>query len=334
MYPSKDKKYLGIFVKNQYEELQRIKRENHVIDIFYLQGLHTSKVGTAIKYLKAIKFTPYLFKKYDTVHLHYFYPLIILVWFYKIIHPTTKLVVTFHGSDINTQVNDKNQALFKYFAKKIDFNIPVGKIVAKNVKEKLNLPIGKILPVGIAKRTFYPMENVAKKYDFIFVGSFLPAKGVETLIETIKTLPKATSFCLVGKGAQYEEIFKNLQTEGYAIEIKIDLSQEELRLLYNQSKYLFLPSKSEGFSSVTMEAMYCGVPVITSNIKQFKEQVVPGKNGFMLDTNNVANLSEKMLQLKDLDFVSYTKLVVGATNSLQHLSLNNVCKELLKIYKE
>ena len=242
-------------------------------------------------------------------------------------------MVTFHGSDINVQENRKNQALFRYFAKKIDYTIPVGEVVATNVKEKLQLPIGQLLPVGVDEKTFYPMAGVPKAYDFIFVGSFLIAKGVETLIDVITRLPKDTSFCLVGKGALYETKFKQLQSLGHTLEIKIDLSQDELRLLYNKSKFLFLPSKSEGFSSVTMEAMYCGVPVITSNIPQFKEQIIQGENGFMLDTTDVNGLSDKMLQLKQLDTVAYTRLARGASQSLKDLSLNNVCKELLKIYK-
>jgi glycosyltransferase involved in cell wall biosynthesis len=174
MYPSPEKKYSGIFVKNQYEQLQQILKQGEEIELFYMKRTFTSLFGSIKKYILAFfRFIPHYFKKYDVIHLHSFYPLIFVTWLYKLFYPKTKLVVTFHGTDVNQQVNKRNEKLMQFLSKKINFTIPVGKEVAKNVSEKLNLPIGKILPVGVNSNVFYPEKNIKKEYDFLFVGSFI-----------------------------------------------------------------------------------------------------------------------------------------------------------------
>ncbi|MBQ0740045.1 glycosyltransferase, partial [Aquimarina celericrescens] len=83
--------------------------EEDSIEIFFMKRQFTSRLGSLLKYLKTfIFFSPYLFKKYDIIHLHFFYPLIYLAWFYKKIHPSCKVIVTFHGMDITKRVNKKN----------------------------------------------------------------------------------------------------------------------------------------------------------------------------------------------------------------------------------
>lgn len=334
MYPSIEKAYSGIFVKNQYEKTKELLHRDK-IDIFFLRRSYTSRIGSVFKYIKTgFKFIPHLFKRYDVVHLHFFFPLILLVWFYKICHPNTKLIVTFHGSDINLLVTDRNKKYFRFFAKKIDFTIPVGQQVSKNIKTKLHLKTGKILPVGINDAIFYHDPQLIKKYDLIFVGSFLKIKGVDILYDIVKQSNKSIRFCIVGKGLEYEKMFRDLQNQGYQnISLKIDQSQNQLRVLYNQSRFLILPSRSEGFPTVTLEAMYCGTPVLTSDIPQFKEQITAGYNGFMFPIKNISVIIELIEQKLKIPEVDYAKLKLAALESHKQYALTNVCHELIKIYK-
>lgn len=334
MYPSPEKKYSGIFVKNQYELLQKKMRQNEEISIFFLRRKITSTFGSITKHLVSFfKFIPYLFKKYDVVHLHSFYPLIVTAWLYKIFHPQTKLVVTFHGMEINLQVNKRNEKMFRFFSKKIDAAIPVGKEVAKNVSEKLKLPIAKILPVGVDSTVFYPEPNQKKLYDYLFVGSFFEVKGIDILYSSIQDLGKETRFCIVGNGEEYYKKFKDLITKGYSIELKKDQDHEQLRGLYNQSRFLVLPSRSEGFATVIVEAMYCGTPVITSDIPQFKEQVVEEVNGYMFPLASPEKLTNLLGNLLHIPPSQYQALSLSAKASFPEISLEAVCNELLEIYR-
>lgn len=334
MYPSAQKAYAGIFVKNQYEELCKQRKDGEEISISYLKRSFTSKVGSFYKYaIFFLKFIPKFWKRYDVVHLHYFFPMIVLVWTYKIVHRKSKLIVTFHGSDINLQVNEKNERLMRYFAQKIDVTIPVGKEVAKNVREKLGLPIDAILPVGIDNTVFYPMQGHPKIYDIIFVGSFFEVKGIDILYETIRALPKTINFCIVGKGALYQSKFEQLKSDGYCVTVLIDQPHEALRRLYNSARFLFQPSRSEGFPTVTLEAMYCGIPVITSDIPQFKEQVNEGVNGLTFPLKQKVMAVTTLQNALNMDDDAYKKMSSNALKSFKDLSLSAVCAKLWTIYR-
>ena len=333
MYPSKQKPYAGIFVKNQYDELKNMMSGKDSIDIFYLERKFTSKLGSVLKYLKAFAaFLKFLPRRYDVVHLHFFYPLIYFVWIYKKLHPKTKVVVTFHGKDITVNVNDGNKNRLRKVAKIIDFTIPVGKTLANLVNTKLNLEVGKILPVGVNHNVFYHEKKQPKEFDFIFVGSFIHRKGIDVVIKAIKNLPsKEYSFCFCGSGEYLGEI-KEL-SKSYNITIRQNQTQPQLRGLYNKSRFFILMSRNEGFPTATIEAMYCGLPVITSDIPQFKEQVLEGINGFTVPVDNDNELLKCLISTMDMDENEYLKLQKGALSSFKELSLSEVCSNLYNIYQ-
>ncbi|WP_197062556.1 glycosyltransferase family 4 protein [Muricauda sp. MAR_2010_75] len=335
MYPSKEKAYAGIFVKNQFEELQKQIGPADKLDIFYMKRSFTSSVGSVFKYVGAFfRFIPYFFKRYDVVHVHYFFPLILLAWVKKKLNPNTKIVVTFLGRDINSQVNEKNKAFFQRIAKSVDYSIPVGKTMADQVQKKLNLNKIKILPCGVDSTIFYHEKETQKVYDFISVGSFIHRKGIDTVIEAIKKLPKGSNikFCFCGSG-EYKNQLVKLQND-YNITIKENQTQPMLRTLLNQSRFFLLMSRAEGFATATTEAFFCHVPVLTSDIDNFKEQVTVGKNGYMVPLEDAETLVKKFNELHDLGQEEYGKLQVGASESFRDASLSNVCSEILKIYHE
>jgi glycosyltransferase involved in cell wall biosynthesis len=335
MYPSAEKKYSGIFVKNQFELIGRMMETGETIEIFFMRRRITSTLGSITKHIRAFfRFLPYMFRSYDVIHLHSFFPLIFSVWLYKVFHPKSKMIVTFHGMDINLQVNNSNKGFLKLFARKIDFTIPVGQEVANNVTKKLGLPVGKVLPVGVSRQMFFQEAGVSKDYDFIFVGSFFEVKGIDLLYNAIKNLDRNIKFCVVGHGEKYEELFSQLIKDNYNIELKVDLSQNDLRSHYNRSKFLVLPSRSEGFATVIVESMFCGTPVVTSDIPQFKEQVIENVNGFCFPLNEPEKLEALLGNLRDISPSEYKRLSDNALSAFPNLSLDKVCEELLTIYRQ
>jgi len=334
MYPSKAKPYAGIFVRNQFEELCRISREGEQVMIYFMRRQFTSRAGSVLKYLKAfVRFIPHMFQKYDVVHLHFFYPLIYLVWVYKMIHPGAKVVVTFHGEDITRHVTDSNQGRLRKISRIVDFTIPVGTTLANMVEKKLGLPRGKVLPVGVNNRVFYNEPGIAKTYDFIWIGSFIYRKGLDVLIQSIRELlNNDCSFCFCGSGELLPDLQELQRT--HAITIRQNQTQEELRGLLNASRYFVLMSRNEGFPTATIEAMYCGLPVLTSDIPQFREQVTNGVNGYTSPMDDITALKNALLKLKNLPEKEYQLLQEGALKSFKELSLQQVCQTIMETYRK
>ena len=334
MYPSRQKQYAGIFVKNQYETLLGLIGTEDRLDIFYMKRAFTSGIGSVLKYgWTFVRFVPYLFRRYDIVHLHYFYPLIWLAWAYRKLHPKTRVVVTFLGRDINAQVHSGNAGLYRRIARAVDFSIPVGITMADTVREKLGLERMEVLPCGVNEHVFYPEPGTEKKYDFIFVGSFIHRKGIDTVIEAIRSLPPDSGirFCFCGSGPYLGEM--QALGERYSIDIRQNQTQDQLRGLLNASRFFLLMSRGEGFATATTEAFFCGVPVLTSDIDNFKEQVAIGVNGYISPLEDAGALRAKLSELATLDDTQYARLSQGALESFRDAGLHRVCSRILEIYR-
>lgn len=352
MYPSEAKPYAGVFVKNQFECLNQMCAESNLandtldkVEIYYMKRSFTGPLGSLWKYFMfLIKFTPYYFKKYDVIHLHYFYPLIILCWIYKLFHLETKVMVTFHGGDINTQINGGiNQKIFTYLAKCIDLAIPVGKDLEKAVHQKLSMTRTNVLCAGVDERIFYPHPNPRlnsdskpipqKKYDFIFVGTFEIHKGIDFILESLKELSAdgRLNFCFIGSGSLQAQIesFK----EFHHVEIFNNLPQVEIRELFFQSKFHFLPSRMEAFGLVVSEAMFCGVPSIVTPVGGLPEQINDGVNGYVCTETSGQGLLEAFKRAISLSKEDYLKMSLEATKNKDKFSLKSVCRAQLKLYR-
>lgn len=333
MFPSAEKKYAGIFVKNQIEEMIQQMGSDH-IDYYCLKRKFTNGIGSVLKYLRFfIGFTPYLFKKYDSIIVHYFLPTFILAFVYKIFHRSNAIVI-FHGSDINEKVNSKVSVLIsRFLLSQSNYVIAVGKDLKSNIETKLKKNVDEILCAGIDSRVFYP-KNINKVYDFVFVGSLVERKGIKILIETIKILnvKRKFSFCIVGSGP-YENMVSNL-TKIANVDYQQNLDPHQLSEVYNQSKWLVFPSMNEPFGLVVSEAFFCGTPAIGFNSGGLKDQIAVNQNGYLLDDFSPSYLANHLIKVSEMPDAEYLIFVENAKNSNKQYDLRFVCERLIEVSKE
>lgn len=293
----------------------------------------TSGLGSYWKYLKAfIAFVPHFLKQYQILHVHYFFPFVIAAHFYKALRPKTKIVVTFHGSDINERINSRNATFFKKFTSKLDYVIAVGQDLSQIVFEKLALKCDQILSAGIEDRAFKLSPGVEKKYHFTFASSFIERKGIDIFLEAIYKLNRTDlSYCFIGSGILEPEIRK--MADQFDFDIKLNLTQSEMCEVFNRTYFHVLPSRFEPFGLVVTEAMFCGTPSIVSNVGGLKDQVKQGYNGFILDENIPNVLADQMSYCIDvIEKNAYQKIHKAALVSNKEHSLTNVMKETVSIY--
>lgn len=326
MYPSEQKPYSGIFVKNQFDAMN--ERTDVSTELYALKRTFTGKMGSIWKYLKFyFRFLPLLFRKFDVIHVHFFGYHFLLAYVYKIFRPGTKVIVTVHGSDT---VNFSKKG-FRWLAKRINTIVAVGEEQAVRILKFFPKGEVKVICAGVSAKTFYKVPS-EKEYDFLFVGSFYQIKGVDILIEAIKELKeKNARFCFVGSGKYQLEIqhLKSFCT----LEIKENLDQEALRTVINKSKFLVLPSRGDAFGLVVTESMFCGTPAIVSNIASMKQQINDNYNGFVLEENTVSELSDTLKRSLNLEKDEYARIAANALASNKQFGLSNVVNQLVTIYQ-
>lgn len=332
MYPSEEKPYAGIFVKNQYEYLKTIP--DLKIDLVYMQRTFTGMFGSILKYFAFyFRFLPKIFNTYDVIHVHAFAAHFFLAYQYKIFHRKTKIIVTFHGSDYKNFIgNNIVSKIYRAMSEKIDCVLAVGNQELNYIKEYIHPKDSKVLCAGVDATKFYLIKDTVKEYDFLFIGSFYNHKGVDIFIDAIKLLDdKDLRICFVGSGEYLDDI-KDLQ-KTYNISIFLNIDHDKLVDLYNKAKFLVMSSRLDAFGLVVTESMYSGTPVIIAPTGGLLDQVINNFNGYILKENTPEALGNEMKKASMISNEEYKLLSQNALNSNKQFSLQNVCKELETLYK-
>lgn len=130
----------------------------------------------------------------------------------------------------------------------------------------------------------------------VFVGRFVREKNLAMLADVFADLRSrniAHRAVIVGDGP-----------ERSWLEAKIPggiftgfLHDEDLAQAYASSDIFFFPSETETFGNVTLEAMASGLPAVGANATGSRSLIVPGKTGFMAETNTVEEFSAHLSRL-------------------------------------
>lgn len=147
--------------------------------------------------------------------------------------------------------------------------------------------------------------NIPPDAQYILSLSTLePRKNIDTAIKCFAELVQQENIkdlylVLVGiKGWHYDQIFEEIYKYSdlrNRIIITGYLADEDLAAIYSGALAFVYPSLYEGFGLPPLEAMKCGVPVITSNTSSLPEVV--GDAGIMVDPKDADALCQSMLEI-------------------------------------
>ncbi|WP_125713876.1 glycosyltransferase family 4 protein [Agrilactobacillus yilanensis] len=134
-----------------------------------------------------------------------------------------------------------------------------------------------VLGGGFDPEIFYPKEKFKKEsIDIIYAGKIAEAKGIYALAEAFGQIsdqfPEA-QLHLIGNPApeahqRLTPYFKNSQIKLYNV-----VDQPSLATIFRQADIFTLPSYYEGLGLVNIEALACGLRVVTTEIPALKEQL-------------------------------------------------------------
>jgi len=107
-----------------------------------------------------------------------------------------------------------------------------------------------------------------------------------------------------------------------------------MRELYVSSDILLHPVLYEPFANVCIEALACGLPVITTRNNGASELINEGENGFLVDSaDQVELIAEKIVKFADLSGMR-NKIIVNALKTVEKLSWEQHIEKLLEIFKK
>jgi UDP-glucose:(heptosyl)LPS alpha-1,3-glucosyltransferase len=124
----------------------------------------------------------------------------------------------------------------------------------------------------------------------IYVGSGFERKGLKPAIEAIASGDRY--LIVVGQDKDQKKYELLAQQSGCADRVRFTGVQNNVLPYYHAADGMILPTLYDPFPNVILEAMACGLPVITSQTCGGAEFITQGKEGFVCDALDVASLSE------------------------------------------
>jgi glycosyltransferase involved in cell wall biosynthesis len=109
----------------------------------------------------------------------------------------------------------------------------------------------------------------------LFVGSLLPVKGIDVLMEAFLALRARnpalfarTQLLIAGEGPKRSWVARRIADEGLRGSVKLlgRVGREKIARLMNAADVLALPSRNEGCPNVVLEALACGTPVVAARV--------------------------------------------------------------------
>lgn len=219
-----------------------------------------------------------------------------------------KVTITFHGSDLESELSNKNSIdrLVKV-SKVIDYYVCVSDKLTNKLKN-INISNVKTIYNGFEN---YELPEVQKEKIFITVADLIKLKNIDILIDAFSIIFKKYDdykLKIVGDGPLKSELLTKVKK--YNLEDKIYFTgmipNKQVFNELNKAFCFILTSSPEGFGIVYLEAMNCKCITIGTKGEGIDGFIKNGQNGFLvnINANEIANLVLGILNNKyDLNTV-------------------------------
>lgn len=249
-------------------------------------------------------------EKLDLLHVHYAVPHALCAYLAKqMVGERLKIVTTLHGTDITVLGYDSSlSGMIRFGIEQSDLVTAVSKDLIRQTRELLHVD-KEIVPVYnfVDKRRYYPKEVGEWKRVFapngekilMHISNFRPVKRVPDVIEIFRLVREQlpVKLMLIGEGPDLSTVRSMVSDLGLEGDTHFLGKQEDVAEVISMADVMLLPSEKESFGLVALEAMACGVPVVTTNAGGLPEVVPDGECGFLLPVGDVAGMAERTVRL-------------------------------------
>lgn len=285
--------------------------------------------------------------KLDLLHVHYAIPHASAAYMAQQILASQGIripfITTLHGTDITLMGKDPGfEPVITFAMNKSDAITAVSKSLRDDTLKYFGVQKEiHVIPNFINLKHYKPSNSCDRKAYapneeriLIHVSNFRKVKRVEDVLKIFDKVRKQTpaKLILVGDGperAAIERLCRELDTCNDIISTGKVVDPTQLLCI---SDLFLLPSETESFGLAALEAMACGVPVISSNSGGIPEVNIHGKTGYLSEVGNVDEMAGNAIKL----FSDNKLLDQFRKNSLEQAAKFDITKILPayeKLYK-
>lgn len=315
----------------------------------FFYGSLTYKVKNPINWLKLFIYMIRCFfyckkhiSQYDLINAHWWLPNGIIAW---MLNKTKGIpyVVTSHGTDVSMV---RKYKFLRPLALKVLRNAKYTNVVSTFVQGivddtlKLDNVYKRSMPFN---SELFSYKQVKQEDKIIAFGRLVKRKGFEYLVRGYKEVFEKHKIPLeiYGEGPEYQNL-RNLIDElklQEAVKLRGSIAEnKDVPEVIRKAKIFVLPSivdqrlEVEGLGLVILEAMACGVPVISTNSQGITDIITHKKNGFLVPQKNPKELADAINMLLDSPEIRQ-KFISEGLKTIENFSIPTVGREFADLFK-
>lgn len=181
--------------------------------------------------------------------------------------------------------------------------------------------------------SLYPFEGPV----ILAVGRLCKQKGFDTLIKAHANILNTVKahLVIVGEGTEYsklENLVRNYSDSDYVHFWGYD---NNIANHYSSADVFVLSSIHEGFGLVLLEAMSCGLPVISTNCPYGPEEILNfGEYGDIVNVSDIVGLSKSIIDVLNLPSDILQIRIKNGIERASEFSISNIGEQYIRLIKE
>lgn len=166
-----------------------------------------------------------------------------------------------------------------------------------------------------------------------FVGSLIHRKGVDILLQAFKLLRDRGIACKLKIGGhdsgQYAALAREL---GVPVDFVGEVQRNDIAAFFSDVDIHVFPSRSDAFGLTNVEAAFCGVPTIASQVGGVHEALLNGKLGVLYDENTPEALADHITEMITSDWLGKSAEIARLARS--EFSLTNMGAKFMALVEQ
>lgn len=209
-----------------------------------------------------------------------------------------------------------------------------GALAARGIPEARIAAIPNAVDVGWFSRVQRSYTHAPR---FVFIGRLVAPKNLFLLLDAfaglLRTHP-AARLRIVGGGPLEAALKQRANTLEINTSVEFSGHREDIAALLADADFGVLPSTFEGLSNVLLESMASGLPMIASRVSGSEDFVHAGKNGWLFEPNDAAQLTQCLVEAANLSPRQRQELGAQARETIErHASVDRVLEQIMLIYR-
>lgn len=247
----------------------------------------------------------------DLLHCHYAIPHSVSAYLAKSMLQPRRLpvVTTLHGTDITLVGRDRSYLpITKFSIEQSDGVTAVSRYLKEATYEAFAVRNEIEVIYNFVNCDIYLPATKAELRDYyaprgeaivIHLSNFRPVKRTPQVVEIFARVRRELPAVLlmVGDGPERGKAEWTARESGIEKHVHFLGKRDNIEELIGIADLLLLPSRSESFGLVALEAMACEVPVVASRVGGLPEVVADGEDGFLVDPDDLDMMTRRALEI-------------------------------------